>query len=104
VGGPDDGKFVVDIVPVDGDSDYPGYYSSVDADKISVDGRSLHVVRVAERWVTEVPMFVMDAETAIGVIREDQIEVGNFPSYYDDTMDESEWTVLNADGEDVTPE
>jgi len=80
-GGPGrgNGKWVVEIVPVDGDSDYPGYYSHVDADKISVDGRSLHVVRVAERWAMEVSMFVMDAETSIGVIREDQIEVGNFP-------------------------
>ena len=46
-------------------------------------------MKIRSRWVTS---------------REDQIEVGNFPSYYDDTMDESEWTVLNADGEDVTPE
>jgi hypothetical protein len=104
VGGPDDGKFVVDIVPVDGDSDYPGYYSSVDAHRISIDGRTLHIVRVAECHVTPVPMFVMDAETAMEVIREDQIEVGNFPSCYNHTMDEEMWSVKNADGEDVTPE
>jgi len=91
VGGPDDGKFVVDIVPVDGDSDYPGYYSSVDADKISVDGRTLHVVRVAEVHYTPIPMFAMDAQGAIDMVVADKVEVGNHESVYDHTLDESQW-------------
>jgi len=97
VGGPDDGSWVVDIVPVDGDSEYPGYYSSVDASKITIDERSMYVVHVAEVHVTDVPLFTMDPNIAMGLVRNGCVSVGDFPSRYSHTIDDG-WTVSDKDG------
>ncbi len=90
----------MDIIPVDASQ---GYYSKVEASKVTVDGRSLHVVNVTEVYVTPVAMFAMDPQTAMQMVASDKVEVGNYPSWYSHTLDESEWTVTNSDGEDITP-
>lgn len=103
----DGSTWQVDIFPVQGC--FPGYYSRVVADRITVDGRRLHIVRVMEMHATTKPVFATDAEDALSQAEDacgDGLGeyVGTCPICTAEVALGSDTWTVTRDGKDVTDE
>ena len=84
------GLWRVDIFPVKVEGGFPGYYSHVDPDKITVDGKRFYIVKVMETHCVSCPTFAVDVQKALSNAQE---SCGDGPSEYVETQSVETWEV-----------
>jgi len=96
-----EGVWQVNVFPVaDQRLSGAGYYSHIEADRITVDGMKLHLVRVMETHACTKQIFATNAQEALAAAEDGCGESGN-PCEYVGTQESEMWTV-SCRGVDVT--